>query len=197
LTASKIVLASASASRQTLLTAAGIAFVAKPADIDERSIEAPLLAAGRGPDAIAMALAEAKALAVGAGDALVIGADQVLSLDGRQWHKPADLSEARRQLAALGGRTHRLHTAVAAVRGQAVTWRHAETAAMTMRPMSAAVIDAYLAEVGERALSSVGAYQIEGPGIRLFDAIDGDYFSILGLPLLPLLRFLRENGTIR
>lgn len=195
----KIVLASASASRIGLLRNAGITFTARPAAIDERAVEAPLVAAGAAPDEIAAALAEAKALEVAgeAPDALVVGADQVLSAGGRSWHKPADMAEARNQILALAGRTHMLHTAVAVSRAGAIGWRHGETARMTMREMSADAVDAYLAEVGEAALTSVGGYQIEGPGIRLFDAIDGDYFAILGLPLLPLLGFLRTAGAVR
>ncbi len=199
MTTARIVLASGSASRRTLLENAGVAFSVMPAEIDEREVEAPLLSTGSGPDAIAMALAEAKALAVAAQepDAFVVGADQTLSADGRQWNKPADRDEARRQLTALSGRTHALHTAVVVASGEVVTWRYAETAVLTMRAMSPELIEAYLEEVGEAALASVGAYQIEGPGIRLFDAIDGDYFGILGLPLLPLLRFFRDVGAIQ
>lgn len=195
----KIVLASASASRIGLLRNAGIAFTARPAAIDERAVEASLVAAGAAPEEIAAALAEAKALKVAGEvpDALVVGADQVLSADSGSWHKPADMAEARNQLLALAGRTHLLHTAVAVARAGAVGWRHGETARMTMREMSADAVDAYLAEVGEAALTSVGGYQIEGHGIRLFDAIDGDYFAILGLPLLPLLGFLRAAGAVR
>jgi len=193
----KIVLASASASRAGLLRNAGIAFAVEPAAIDERAVEAPLGAAGAASADIAMALAEAKALAVAThhADALVIGADQVLVADGRCWHKPADLGEAHAQLLALAGRTHELHTAVVVARAGAAAWSHRETARMTMRQMTAVEVDAYLDDVGEAALTSVGAYQIEGPGIRLFDAIDGDYFAILGMPLLPLLGFLRKAGA--
>jgi septum formation protein len=194
----QIVLASASASRAALLRNAGIDFTVRPAVIDERNIEAPLAAAGASPADIATALAEAKALAVATdeSDALVIGADQVLCADDRSWHKPADLAEARNQLLALSGRTHTLETAVVVARANTVLWRQSDSARMTMRTLSAAFVDAYLDEVGQTALTSVGAYQIEGPGIRLFEAIDGDYFAILGLPLLPLLQFLREAGAV-
>jgi len=129
-------------------------------------------------------------------DAIVVGADQTLDLDGRHWGKPVDVVEAREQLARLSGRTHLLHTAAAAARDGAVIWRHFCTASLTMRPLTAALIDAHLARVGAAALNSVGAYQIEGAGIQLFDQIDGDYFAILGLPLLPLLGFLRREGAI-
>lgn len=190
----EIVLASASASRTALLRNAGLDFSARPAVIDERAIEAPLIAAGASPPDIAMALAEAKALTVAkdAPEALVIGADQVLSAAGRCWHKPGSLAEARDQLLALSGQAHTLETAVAVAAGGTIAWRHADTAHMTIRGLAAGEVDAYLGEVGERALASVGAYQIEGPGIRLFDSIEGDYFAILGLPLLPLLGFLRR-----
>ena len=193
-----IVLASASPARITLLTAAGIAFTVKAASINERAIEAPLLAAGATPAAIAAALADAKAVTVSRGQrrAIVIGADQTLELDGRRFTKPAAIAEARDQLAGLRGRTHQLHTAVAAARDGAVVWRHRDHAQLTMRQLSDAAIDEYLARAGPSALSSVGAYQIEGPGIQLFDKIDGDYFTILGLPLLPLLAFLRGEGAI-
>jgi len=193
-----IVLASASKARIAMLDAAGVPFTARPAPIDERAVEAPLVAAGAAPAAIAMALAEAKAIAVGRAepDAIVIGADQTLELDGARWVKPATLAEARSQLARLSGRTHALHTAVAAARGGSVVWRHAESARLTVRQLSAAFIDRYLERVGEAALASVGAYQIEGFGIRLFDAIDGETFAILGLPLLPLLAFLRRERAI-
>jgi septum formation protein len=194
----QIVLASASPSRAALIRNAGIDFMARPAEIDERSIEAPLAAAGASPADIAMALAEAKALAVATdeSDTLVVGADQVLFTDGRSWHKPADLAEARDQLLALSGRAHTLETAVAVARAGAIAWRYGATARMTMRQLSGELVDAYLREVGEAALASVGAYQIEGRGIRLFESIDGDYFAILGLPLLPLLQFLRRAGAV-
>lgn len=194
----RIVLASASASRAALVRNAGIDFTKRPAAIDERKIEEPLVAAGASPAEIAMTLAEAKALAVATDepDALVVGADQVLSCDGRPWHKPTDLAEAHDQLLALSGQAHVLETAAVVARLDKILWRRRETARMTMRQLSGELIDAYLGEVGEAALASVGAYQIEGPGIRLFEAIDGDYFAILGLPLLPLLQFLRSAGAV-
>jgi septum formation protein len=193
-----LVLASGSAARSALLAAAGVSFTIRPAAIDERAVEIPLTAGGASPADVAAALAEAKAVAVSrdAPDALVIGADQTLDFDGRRWTKPATLAEAREQLARLSGREHRLHSAVAVARDGRVTWHHAASAGLTMRPLTASAIDAYLAVAGEAVLSSVGASQIEGPGIRLFDRIDGDYFAILGLPLLPLLAYLRAEGEI-
>jgi septum formation protein len=193
-----LVLASASPARSALLSAAGLSFSVLPASIDERAVEIPLIAGGASPADLAAALAEAKAVAVSraAGDALVIGADQTLDLDGNRWTKPASEADAREQLARLSGREHRLHSAVAVARAGRVTWHHAESAGLTMRPLTAAAIDAYLAAAGAAALSSVGAYQIEGPGIRLFERINGDFFAILGLPLLPLLAYLRSEGEI-
>jgi septum formation protein len=194
----KIVLASRSATRIALLRNAGIAFEARPPAVDERAIEARLGAIDTPPDKVALALAEAKALALAdPGEAIVIGADQTLDANGHHWHKPGSMDEAKAQLLALSGRTHRLHAAVAGVRSGSVRWRHVDTAALTMRPLTSAGIDAYLGRVGEMALQSVGAYQIEGPGIQLFETIDGDYFTILGLPLLPLLKWLRHEGALQ
>jgi septum formation protein len=193
-----VVLATASRARISLLASAGVAFTPQPASIDERAIEAPLVAAGKSPAAIATALSEAKALAVSRreSDALVIGADQVLELDGRRWTKPRLIEEARTQLERLSGRTHALQTAMACAQDGTVIWHHLEIPRLTMRVLSQHHIDAYLTRVGERALESVGSYQIEREGIGLFERIDGDYFAILGLPLLPLLAFLRSEGAI-
>ena len=194
----RLVLASQSATRMRLLKAAGIAFTAVAPSVDERAIEAPLVLRGASPAEIAVALADAKAIDVSESekDALVIGADQTLDCDGERWTKPPSLAVAHQQLARLCGRTHRLHTAVAVARNGRVSWRYRDSASLTMRTLSAAAIDAYLGEVGDAARTSVGAYQVEGPGIRLFERIDGDYFTILGLPLLPLLLYLRGEGAI-
>jgi septum formation protein len=192
-----LILASGSSTRAAILRNAGIPFTVRPAAVDERAVEAPLVARGCTPKEIALALAEAKATAVSAGsDGLVIGADQTLDLDGRPWTKPASLDVARRQVAALSGKTHALHAAVVTARAGAIVWRHVESAQLTMRTLTARQIDLYLAEVGDRALTSVGAYQVEGPGIKLFERIEGDHFAILGLPLLPLLAHLRNEGAI-
>jgi septum formation protein len=193
-----LVLASQSATRAKLLKAASIAFVAADSRVDERATEAPLIAAGASPADIAMALAEAKALAVSKREpgALVIGADQTLDFGGERWTKPTTIAAAREQLARLSGHTHRLHSAVAVARRGNIAWRHNDGASLTLRSLTAAAIDAYLAEVGDAVLGSVGAYQIEGPGIRLMEKIGGDYFTILGLPLLPLLLYLRGEGII-
>lgn len=194
----RLVLASASGARIALLKNAGLDFTARAAEIDERAIEAPLAESRIAASRIALALAEAKALAVAAleADALVIGADQILAAGGERWNKPASLADARAQLLALSGRTHTLHTAVAVVHDKAVLWRHEDAAHLTMRRLSPDFIESYLTRVGDMALKSVGAYQLEGPGIQLFDRIEGDYFTILGLPLLALLKFLRSEGAL-
>jgi len=193
-----LVLASASRTRQSLLQNAGILFESVPSTLDERAAEQPLLEAGATPEDIALALAMAKAAKVSAerrGE-LVVGADQVLEFEGKRLTKPEDMEAARRMLLHLAGRTHLLHSALAAAQEGAVIWQHVETARLTMRPVKPASIGRYLAAVGDAALSSVGAYQIEGRGIELFERIEGDYFAILGLPLLPLLAFLRAEGVI-
>jgi septum formation protein len=193
-----LVLASGSRVRQSLLANAGIAFEAVPAAIDERAAEQPLVDAGAPPEDISIALASAKALVVSElrpGE-LVIGADQVLALEGKRLVKPQDMEAARRQLLSLSGKTHALHAAIAGIRSGEILWQHSETAHLTMRRLSPALIGRYLAEAGPRALESVGAYQLEGRGIQLFDKVEGDYFAILGLPLLPLLRFLRSQGVV-
>lgn len=193
-----LVLASRSRSRIALLEGAGLTFAAEPSDVDERAVEAPLLSAGADPGAIALHLAEAKALDVAARRPadLVLGCDQTLGLDGERFVKPENRDEGRRQLERLRGRTHELHSALVLARGSTVVWRHVSVARMTMRAFSDAFLDAYCATVGDAVLSSVGCYQLEGPGITLFEAIDGDYFTILGLPLLPLLAELRRTGHL-
>jgi septum formation protein len=194
----RIVLASQSMTRVAILRNAGVEFEALPSKVDERLVEAPLAAAGASPGDIALALAEAKARACGEGDAAayVVGADQTLDAGGERWHKPANVEEARHQLIALSGRSHRLHSAVVGLHGDAPPWRCLDTAVLTMRSLSLAEIDGYLHRVGGTAVESVGAYQIEGPGIQLFEKIKGDYFTILGLPLLPLLKWLRDRGVL-
>jgi septum formation protein len=193
-----IVLASGSAARSALLTAAGVDFTVRPAAIDEQAVAAPLLAAGHTPAKVAAALADAKALAVSREmpAALVIGADQTLDFDGAMWVKPPTKAAARKQITRLSGRSHRLESAVAVAEGGTIRWRHLASATLTMRELQAVEIDRYLARASDQVLSIVGAYQIEGPGIQLFARIEGDYFAILGLPLLPLLAFLRESGAL-
>lgn len=193
-----IILASGSPFRRQLLENAGIAFTAVRPEIDERAVEAPLRSTGTTPEEVAQILAEAKAMDVAErhGDSLVIGSDQTLSLDDEIFHKPSDMEGARRHLLALSGRTHQLNSALAVVRGGETVWRHVDVARLTMRKLDPAFIGRHLARVGDKALSSVGAYQIEGEGIQLFEKIEGSYFTIVGLPLLPLLAKLRELGAI-
>ncbi|HVW57928.1 MAG TPA: Maf-like protein [Rhizobiaceae bacterium] len=196
--AADLVLASGSPHRQKMLKDAGLHFrVIKPV-IDERAVESTVADTGVTPEELALILAEAKALDVSerSPDALVIGADQTLSLDDRLFHKPADMDAARRHLLTLSGKTHHLNSAFALARYGRTIKRHTEIARMTMRKLDPAFIGRYLARVGGKALTSVGAYQIEGEGIQLFDRIEGDYFTIVGLPLLPLLACLREEGAI-
>lgn len=191
-----LVLASGSRIRATLLANARLDFTVDPATVDERAVEAPLLEAGFPPEDIAQVLAEAKALDVAGRrpQDLVIGADQVLGLGNARFTKPADMEAARRQLLDLSGKTHELHSAVVLARGGEVLWRHVSTARLTMRALSPAEIGRYLALAGDTVLSSVGCYQLENVGVRLFERIEGDYFTILGLPLLPLLGELRALG---
>ena len=194
----KIILASGSPFRKKLLENAGIDVEAIPADLDERALEAPLAESGASPEDVAMVLAEAKAVAVSEEHPgrLVLGCDQTLSLDDEVFHKPDDMEGARRHLLKLSGKTHHLNSAVALVRDGETLWRHVGIASLTMRKLDPAFIGRHLARVGDKALSSVGAYQIEGEGIQLFDKVEGDYFTIVGLPLLPVLEELRKLGAI-
>lgn len=193
-----LILASQSASRADLLTQAGLRFRVVPASVDEDEIKLSLKAAGTAIGEIARTLAELKAARVSGqfDQAFVIGADQMMTCAETAFDKPADMAHARAHLAALRGRTHELHTAVSVARHGTVIWHHVEVARLTMRPFTDGFIDDYLAVVGEQALASVGAYQLEGPGVQLFDSVEGDFFTVLGLPLLPLLAFLRGHGVI-
>lgn len=195
---SSIVLASASPVRAALLRAAGVSVAVHPATIDERAAEAPLLAAGLGPEDLAPLLAEVKATDVSERHpgALVIGADQMLGRGDQRFVKPDDMEAARRQLLALSGHTHSLFSAVAVARDGETLWRHLSVAHLTMRALTPGEIGRYLAAAGPAVLASVGGYQLEGLGIQLFEDIEGDYFAVLGLPLLPLLGFLRGAGAL-
>jgi septum formation protein len=191
-----LILASQSRTRQSLLANAGIDFEAAPAEIDERAI-----AQGSGlsaPGDIAALLAREKALSVSARQPgkYVIGADQTLALGQRLFSKPAGRAQAAEQLRALAGHSHELHSAVAVVRDGKILFEHTAIARMTMRRLGEAEIDVYLDEAGEAVTSSVGAYQLEGLGVHLFERIEGDHFTILGLPLLPLLGFLRSEPLL-
>jgi septum formation protein len=192
-----LILASQSRTRQALLANAGLTFEAVAAEIDERGIQqASKLSA---PGEIALLLAREKALFVSAqkSDHYVIGADQTLALGDRLFNKPKDRAQALEQLRTLAGRRHELHSAVAVGQAGRIIFAHAAVAGMTMRPLNDTALAAYLDEVGETAVtSSVGAYQLEGLGVHLFEHIEGDHFTILGLPLLPLLGFLRSQGLL-
>ena len=193
-----LILASQSPFRRMLMENAGLAFTAEAARIDERAVETALAAQNPSPQDVAETLAIEKARDVSGRHpgALVIGSDQTLSLEGRMFHKPADMAEAKSHLASMSGRSHSLNCGIALVRDGETLWSHVSIAHLTMRPLSDAFIDRHLARVGERILASVGAYQLEGEGVQLFERIDGDYFTILGLPLLPLLAKLRDLGAI-
>ena len=196
LAASPLVLASKSKIRRSVLVAAGIPVEARPAELDERAIEA--CAPSNEPSAVAAHLAREKALLVGRSNPgrLVLGADQVLALGGKRFIKPPDRAAARAQLRTLSGRTHSLHSAVACVQNGTVAFEHVSVARLTMRTLSDRFLDAYLDAAGEAALESVGAYQLEGLGSQLFEHVEGDYFAILGLPLLEVLDFLRRQGCL-
>jgi septum formation protein len=187
-----LILASQSPTRKALLRNAGIAFEAKSPGVNERAIEAAVAVEHPAPGAVAEHLAVAKALAVD-GKA-VIGADQVLDLSGTILHKATTRAQAADRLDQLRGRTHQLHTAVALAAAGTLVWRHVATATLAMREFSEIERDALLALEGDEVLGSAGAYRLEGPSLRLFERIEGDYFSILGLPLLPLIAALRDHA---
>ena len=194
----RLMLASASESRRALLAAAGLTFEVRPADIDEAAIKSTARAEGIEAGAAALRLAYAKAAAVAqhVPDALVIGADQILVSDGAWFDKPADAAGAREQLRALRGRPHVLATATVCRMGVARIWHDIATPRLIMRDFSEVFLDCYLAREAATVASTVGAYRLEGLGIQLFTAIDGDHSAILGLPLLPLLAYLRQAGVI-
>jgi septum formation protein len=193
-----LVLASTSRTRAGLLRAAGVAFEAAAPGVDEESVKEAAKAEGLAPPDAALLLAELKARRISERlpGAVVIGADQILVCEGRWFDKPADAAAAASQLAALAGKAHSLVTAVLCMRGGVVLWRHVATPRLVMRAVSEADIAAYLAAAGDGVLASVGAYQVEGLGVRLFSAIEGEHAAILGLPLLPLLGFLRQHGAL-
>lgn len=191
-----IVLASNSVIRRTLLGNAGVDFTACDSGVDEDAVKQ--LLEGSGPQAIAIALAEAKArtLSKAQPGSLIIGADQTLGLDDQIFDKPYSIVEARRQLHALKNKTHQLFSAICCTRNEKVLWSHCGVAHLTMRNFSDAFVEDYLLTIAETYSTSVGGYKLEERGITLFDRIDGDYFTILGLPLLPLLKFLRHEEQI-
>ena len=191
-----LILASASMSRRRMLASAGLSFVVETAGVDEEEATRSLRANGAGPSEIATTLASMKALRVSARrpESLVIGADSTLACDGRLFDKPPTLADARQQLLDLAGRAHELCSSVVVARGGQRLWHSAERARLTMRPFDGRFVDAYLERAGEAVCSSVGAYQLEGLGAHLFARIEGDFFTILGLPLLPLLGYLAQHG---
>ena len=193
-----LVLASASTVRARVVAAAGVDFRVEPAELDESLLKQACRAEGRDAAGCALALAEAKArqVATRSGPAVVIGADQLLVCAKVWFDKPADLGQARTQLQALRGRTHELVTAVCAVHDGSRLWHAVSTPRLTMRHFTDAFLDDYIAAEGADILGSVGAYRLEGKGVQLFEHIEGDYFAILGLPLLELLGFLRTKGML-
>jgi septum formation protein len=196
----ELVLASTSPFRRRMLQAAGLSFSAVPPEVDEAVLKRELASVRppAGASDVAGALARVKALAVSAymPSALVIGADQVLALGDELFDKPGDLARAREQLLRLRGRQHQLHTAAALAEGGRIIWSLIEVATLHMRAFSDAYLDDYLAEAGPSIFGTVGGYEIEGPGIQLFERVDGDHFTIIGLPLLPLLAELRHRRVI-
>ncbi|HVH79129.1 MAG TPA: Maf family nucleotide pyrophosphatase [Stellaceae bacterium] len=194
----RLILASGSVARAQLLRAAGVEFAVEPADIDEAPIKKEYQAAGRDAAACALALAELKARAIGLRHpgALIIGADQILVMGGAWFDKPDDLSQAAAQLRKLRGRAHHLVTAACVYRAGERVWQAVSAPKLTMREFSEGFLASYIAAEGEVLLGSVGAYRLEGRGVQLFARIEGDYFAILGLPLLELLGFLRGHDAL-
>ena len=193
-----VVLASKSAARAALLRGAGVSFSVDAARIDEAAVRDSLRAEGADAAAAAAALAELKAVQISNrhGGALVVGGDQILDCDGAWFDKPPDLARARADLMVLRGRTHHQHSAVCLAPDGSALWRHGARAELVMRAFSEDFLDAHLAACGADVLACAGAYRLEGPGAQLFSVVRGDYFTILGLPLLALLGALREHGVI-
>ncbi len=193
-----LILASGSTTRARLLADAGVPVLIDPAAVDEEEIRAAFHAEGRDASACATALAESKAMRVSVRHtgALVLGADQILDCSGRWFEKPTHIEAARAQLKALRGERHTLVSAAAVVRNGSVLWHTTDRAQLTMRGFSDDFLDAYIAAAGVDLLGSVGAYRLEGLGAQLFERVEGDFFTILGLPLLPLLDFLRGHGAL-
>lgn len=193
-----VVLASGSRTRALMLEQAGVSVTCHPAAVDEEEVKLSCKAEGLPVEAAAEALAELKAMRVTRRHpgALVIGADQMLECEGDWFDKPVDRAAARAQLLRLRGRTHRLVSCAVVVRDGERLWHQVQSARLTVRPFTDAFLDDYLDRAGERVLGSVGCYQIEGLGAQLFSRVEGDWFTILGMPLLPLLGFLRAHGVL-
>jgi len=179
-----------------MLEAAGIPVEVRVADIDERAVESAAGVSAAGEAALLLACEKAGAVARVMPSRLVVGADQTLSIDDRRLDKPVDIAAARAQLGMLAGRTHELHAAVAVAYGDEVLFRAVDRARLTVRSFTAGFLQSYLDAAGASVLASVGSYQLEGAGIHLFERIEGNYFTILGLPLLPLFSFLRRHGSL-
>ena len=195
-TAPNIILASGSAIRADILRAAGVAFDIVRHDVDEDAIKIEARAKGLRLHAMALGLAEAKALSVDAPGAVVIGADQIMAADGEGFDKPKTMEEAAARLSALQGKPHNLVNAIAVARDGEIVFRNIDEPVLHLRSMTNGEIRRYLAEAGEGVLASVGAYQVEALGARLFERIEGDYFAVLGLSLFPLLGYLRAQGAL-
>ncbi len=192
-----LVLASKSTARRAVLDGAGVPYEAATSGVDEDAVKTAMLAKGAGAREVAEALAELKALAVSKGrPEYVVGADQTLEFEGGLYDKVETITQARERLRRLRGRPHQLHSAVVVAKDGVAVWRETVTATLTMRDFSDDFLDAYLAAEGEAALGSVGCYRLEGQGVQLFSNIDGDYFTILGLPLMGLFGLLRQRGEL-
>lgn len=191
-----LILASKSQTRKTLLKSVGLDFLCQTASIDERALESEVRTSGGGPKEVAIALSKAKAIAVSAEnpEVFVIGADQTLQCGPLEIHKPASLADAADQLEALSGKPHQLHSCVALVKNGVPLFQHLDSAELVLKPFSKQRIEAVLALEGEAVLTSVGGYRLEGPSARLFQSVKGDYFTILGLPLLPLIGALEIHA---
>ena len=194
----KIILASKSVARQNMLQAVGLQFDSIPADLDEDALTENAIAQHQSPREIALMLAQEKALAISKQnpDVLVIGSDQILECDGEVLYKAENEDEAKDKLKFLSGKTHYLISAVTAVKGSEILWMHADSAALTMKTLSDDYLENYCASAGEALIRSVGAYEIESLGARLFAKVEGDFFTIQGLPLLPLLQYLEDEQEI-
>ena len=193
----QVILASKSGARRAVLTGAGVPFEAVVAGVDEDAVKTAMLAQGATPRDVADALAEIKAVKISAGrPGFVIGSDQTLEFEGQLYDKAETLEAAAERLKTMRGKPHKLHSAVVVAKDGAPIWREIVSATLTMRDFSDEFLESYLAGEGEQALGSVGCYRLEGPGAQLFSAIEGDYFTILGLPLMGLLDLLRRHGVL-
>lgn len=192
----ELILASRSEARVRLLIAAGVSMTVEPADIDEEALRARMLNHSPGDVAVSLSEAKARAISERRPGACVVASDQILTFEGDIFSKPHDREDACRSLRRLRGGTHELHVAVVCMQGGQMLWRHVDMALMTMRSFSDAFLESYLDQIGDTALDQVGAYKLEGLGAQLFDGVEGDYFTILGLPLLPLLSFLRDRSFL-